>query len=31
MTIPLAILAFGALFAGLLFKNRFIGEGMESF
>ncbi|WP_019906845.1 NADH-quinone oxidoreductase subunit L [Methylobacterium sp. 77] len=31
MTIPLAILAFGALFAGLLFKNRFIGEGMETF
>ncbi|KQT19477.1 NADH:ubiquinone oxidoreductase subunit L [Methylobacterium sp. Leaf399] len=31
MTIPLAILAFGALFAGLIFKDRFIGEGMEAF
>ena len=31
MTIPLAILAFGALFAGLIFKNRFIGEGMDAF
>jgi NADH-quinone oxidoreductase subunit L len=31
MTIPLAVLAFGALFAGLIFKNRFIGEGMEEF
>ncbi|GJD36502.1 NADH-quinone oxidoreductase subunit L [Methylobacterium aerolatum] len=31
MTIPLAVLAFGALFAGLIFKNRFIGEGMEAF
>ena len=27
MTIPLAVLAFGALFAGLIFKDRFIGEG----
>ncbi|GJE44520.1 NADH-quinone oxidoreductase subunit L [Methylobacterium soli] len=31
MTIPLAVLAFGALFAGLIFKDRFIGEGMEAF
>ncbi|WP_430912833.1 NADH-quinone oxidoreductase subunit L [Methylobacterium sp. sgz302541] len=31
MTIPLAILAFGALFAGLIFKDRFIGEGMDAF
>ena len=31
MTIPLAILALGALFAGLVFKNRFIGEGMDEF
>ncbi len=31
MTIPLAILAMGALFAGLVFKNRFIGEGMDEF
>ena len=31
MTIPLAILAFGALFAGLIFKNKFIGEGMDAF
>ncbi len=31
MTIPLAVLAFGALFAGLIFKNRFIGEGMDAF
>jgi NADH-quinone oxidoreductase subunit L len=31
MTIPLALLAFGALFAGLIFKNRFIGEGMDKF
>ncbi len=31
MTIPLAILAAGALFAGLVFKNRFIGEGMDEF
>ncbi|SFG38253.1 NADH-quinone oxidoreductase subunit L [Methylobacterium gossipiicola] len=31
MTIPLGILAFGALFAGLIFKNRFIGEGMDRF
>ena len=29
MTIPLAILAFGALFAGIIFHDRFIGEGME--
>ncbi|TXM73306.1 NADH-quinone oxidoreductase subunit L [Methylobacterium sp. WL12] len=31
MTIPLGILAFGALFTGLIFKDRFIGEGMEAF
>ena len=31
MTLPLAILAFGALFAGLIFKDRFIGDGMEAF
>ncbi len=31
MTVPLAVLAFGALFAGLLFHNAFIGEGMERF
>ena len=31
MTIPLAILAFGALFAGIIFHNRFIGEGMDAF
>ena len=31
MTLPLAILAFGALFAGLIFKDRFIGEGMDAF
>ncbi|MDP4025620.1 NADH-quinone oxidoreductase subunit L [Methylobacterium sp. NEAU 140] len=31
MTLPLAVLAFGALFAGLIFKDRFIGEGMEAF
>ena len=31
MTIPLAILAFGALFAGIIFHNRFIGEGMVAF
>ncbi|GJE59713.1 NADH-quinone oxidoreductase subunit L [Methylobacterium trifolii] len=31
MTIPLAVLAFGALFAGLIFKDRFIGEGMDAF
>ena len=31
MTIPLAILAFGALFAGLIFHDRFIGEGMDAF
>ncbi|WP_298967396.1 NADH-quinone oxidoreductase subunit L [uncultured Methylobacterium sp.] len=31
MTIPLAILAVGALFAGMVFKNRFIGEGMDEF
>ncbi|GJD50474.1 NADH-quinone oxidoreductase subunit L [Methylobacterium crusticola] len=31
MTLPLAVLALGALFAGLLFKDRFIGEGMDAF
>ncbi|MEL6059384.1 MULTISPECIES: NADH-quinone oxidoreductase subunit L [unclassified Methylobacterium] len=31
MTVPLAILAFGALFAGIIFHNRFIGEGMDAF
>ncbi|GEP08479.1 NADH-quinone oxidoreductase subunit L [Methylobacterium gnaphalii] len=31
MTLPLAILAFGALFAGLIFKERFIGHDMEAF
>jgi NADH-quinone oxidoreductase subunit L len=31
MTIPLAILAVGALFAGLIFKDRFIGDGMDKF
>ncbi|ACL59015.1 NADH-quinone oxidoreductase subunit L [Methylobacterium nodulans] len=31
MTIPLALLAIGALLAGLGFKNRFIGEGMDEF
>jgi NADH-quinone oxidoreductase subunit L len=31
MTIPLAVLALGALFAGLVFKDRFIGEGMDGF
>ena len=31
MTIPLGILAFGALFAGILFQYRFIGYGHEAF
>ena len=31
MTIPLGILAFGALFAGLIFKERFIGHDMDKF
>lgn len=31
MTIPLAVLAFGALFAGLIFKERFIGHDMDKF
>ena len=31
MLIPLYVLAAGALFAGLLFKHRFIGSGAESF
>ena len=31
MTIPLAVLAFGALFAGLIFKDRFIGHDMDKF
>ena len=31
MLIPLAVLAFGALFAGLLFSSVFIGEGANTF
>ncbi|MCW6509714.1 NADH-quinone oxidoreductase subunit L [Lichenifustis flavocetrariae] len=31
MLIPLYVLAFGALFAGLIFKHFFIGTGAESF
>ncbi len=31
MLIPLALLAFGALFAGLIFENSFIGEGFTEF
>jgi NADH-quinone oxidoreductase subunit L len=31
MLIPLALLAIGALFAGFVFKNAFIGEGYEEF
>ena len=31
MLIPLAVLAFGALFAGLAFKGAFIGHGYEAF
>ena len=31
MTVPLMILAFGALFAGILFAGPFIGEGYEHF
>ena len=31
MLVPLAVLAFGALFAGLLFHNSFIGEGFAAF
>ena len=31
MLIPLALLAFGALFAGLAFRNSFIGEGFAEF
>ncbi|MDY8109504.1 NADH-quinone oxidoreductase subunit L [Fulvimarina sp. 2208YS6-2-32] len=31
MTIPLFILAFGALFAGMLFEHEFIGEAYEHF
>ena len=31
MLVPLAVLALGALFAGLLFRNAFIGEGFGAF
>jgi NADH-quinone oxidoreductase subunit L len=31
MTVPLAVLAFGALFAGLIFSSAFIGHGAEHF
>jgi NADH-quinone oxidoreductase subunit L len=31
MRIPLAILAFGALFAGLAFRDQFTGEGVSAF
>ena len=31
MLIPLGVLAFGALFAGLFFEHAFIGEGVEAF
>ncbi|MBV1706722.1 MAG: NADH-quinone oxidoreductase subunit L [Hyphomicrobiales bacterium] len=31
MLVPLAVLALGALFAGLLFRNSFIGEGFAGF
>ncbi len=31
MTIPLGVLSLGALFAGLAFKNIFVGEGVEHF
>ncbi|WP_131116937.1 NADH-quinone oxidoreductase subunit L [Lichenihabitans psoromatis] len=31
MLAPLFVLAFGALFAGLIFKHAFIGEGMSEF
>ena len=31
MTVPLGVLAFGALFAGLIFKDRFIGHHWEEF
>ena len=31
MTIPLYVLSFGALFAGILFEGRFIGEGYGEF
>ena len=31
MTIPLLVLSFGAIFAGLLLENRFIGEGYAEF
>ncbi len=31
MMVPLGVLAFGALFAGFIFRNAFIGEGMEHF
>ena len=31
MTVPLAVLAFGAVFAGLIFSGAFIGHGAEHF
>lgn len=31
MTVPLYVLSLGALFAGLVFENRFIGEGYAEF
>ena len=31
MLVPLGVLAFGALFAGLFFEHAFIGEGVEEF
>ncbi|HWJ71630.1 MAG TPA: NADH-quinone oxidoreductase subunit L [Kaistia sp.] len=31
MTIPLIVLSIGALFAGMIFENRFIGEGYAEF
>jgi len=31
MTIPLAVLAVGALFSGVVFYNAFVGEGMHAF
>ena len=31
MTIPLGVLSLGALFAGIAFKNIFVGEGVEHF
>ena len=31
MLVPLAVLAFGAVFSGILFRNGFIGSGFEEF